>query len=71
MEGQMDKSQLFLLLVWSVTLSALLACIYLMRDIKSVSTSVKQEAKENSFVVPPSGDRAPNRTGFTVPPPPF
>lgn len=64
-----ENTQLFLLLVWVITVSALIAAIWLFRDIKQVSDRVRED-KPSPFVIPPSSAAKPENR-LVAPPPPF
>lgn len=65
-----ENTQLFLLLVWVITLSALIAALWLFRDIKQVSDRVSAPERPAPYVIPPSSAQKPANK-FEIPPPPF
>lgn len=65
-----ENSQLFLLLVWLVTIVAMIASIWLLKDVKQASTIIKQEQPTAPYAIPREAANA-RSPKFEVPPPPF
>lgn len=67
-----DNSQLFLLLVWLITLVAFLACMWLLKDVRTLRNEVREEVKSPApNVVPREYAEKPPANRFVIPPPPF
>jgi len=64
-----SESQLFLFLVWLITVIALLAAIYLLHEAR-VERAEAKEATQAPYVIPRQASEKP-RSGLVIPPPPF
>lgn len=63
-----ENTQLFLLLVWFVTLASLLVALFLFREARFATT--KKEPPAPAPYVIPRTEAAKPRNGFVIPPPP-